>query len=402
MKRKIFYGWWVVIACSVITVYVAGAVFSGFTAFFNPIRETFGWSYTQISFATSLRGLEMGLFSPFVGFLVDRYGAKKLILLGNITIGVGFLLLSQTQTLFMFYGSFLLISFGAGGCAAVVLTTVVVNWFRNKVGIALALMGSGAGIGGLLVPLIVRLIELYQWRITLIILGLGMWVIGIPLSLIIRNRPEPYGYLPDGGPADGGVRESNTSFVERHMSFRDSFKSKSFKYLTVAEMMRFAVISAVSVHVMPYLRSIEVSRRFAGIIAGAIPFFSIFGRFGFGWLGDRYNKRNVMIWAFITMSLGTFTFCYLNIHGLFIPFLLLFAPGLGGSMVLRSAFLREYFGRDSFGKLIGLLMGAGSIGGVLGPLIAGWTFDTWGSYSYVWLAYFGIMILSTCLILRIK
>jgi MFS family permease len=198
MSKRIFYGWWIVLACSLIGFYIGGVIFFGFTAFFEPIREEFGWSYAKISFAISLRGLEMGLFAPLVGFLVDRFGSRKLIFWGTITVGFGLLLLSFTQSLAMFYSSFLLIAFGAGGCSSVVTMTAVANWFQRKVGLALGVVGAGIGAGGLLLLLIVRLINLYQWRMTLIILGLGMLALGIPLSLIIRDRPEHYGYLIDG------------------------------------------------------------------------------------------------------------------------------------------------------------------------------------------------------------
>ncbi|MCG2778719.1 MAG: MFS transporter, partial [Desulfobacterales bacterium] len=120
MIKRIFYGWWIVLACFFIGLYVGGVVFYGFTAFFEPIREEFGWSYTQISFAASLRGLEMGFIAPLVGFLVDRFGSRKLILYGTITVGLGLIFLSLTQSLAMFYVSFLLVAFGAGGCTVVV------------------------------------------------------------------------------------------------------------------------------------------------------------------------------------------------------------------------------------------------------------------------------------------
>ena len=125
MFKKIFYGWWIVLACFLISFYVGGAIFFGFTAFFEPIREEFGWSYTQISLATSLRGLEMGIFAPLIGFLVDRFGARKLVFYGTIAVGLRLILLSLTQSLAMFYASFLLIAFGAGGCASVVFMTAV-------------------------------------------------------------------------------------------------------------------------------------------------------------------------------------------------------------------------------------------------------------------------------------
>ena len=142
--------------------------------------------------------MEMGLFAPIVGFLVDRFGSRTLIFFGTIVVGIGLILLSQTQSLAMFYGSFLLIAFGAGGCTLLVTMAVVANWFKKKVGIALGVMMSGVGASGLIVPLIVYLIDVYGWRLTLAVLGAGIWLLGIPLSFVIRDRPEKYGYLPDG------------------------------------------------------------------------------------------------------------------------------------------------------------------------------------------------------------
>ncbi|MBW1613931.1 MAG: MFS transporter [Deltaproteobacteria bacterium] len=123
--------------------YGGGVVFYGFTAFIEPIREEFGWSYTQISFAASLRGLEMGLFATVVGFLADRLGSRTLIFWGTIIIDLGLFLLSRTQSLAIFYSSFLLVSFGAGGCTIVATMSVVANWFKRKVGIALGVMMCG-------------------------------------------------------------------------------------------------------------------------------------------------------------------------------------------------------------------------------------------------------------------
>ncbi|UCG67043.1 MAG: MFS transporter, partial [Deltaproteobacteria bacterium] len=163
MIKKIFYGWWIVLACSLIVLYVAGIIQYGFTAFFEPIREEFGWSYTQISLAASLRGLEMGIFAPLVGFLVDRFGPRKLMVWGTITVGFGLIVLSFTHSLAMFYAAFLLLAFGAGGCTSLVTMTAVANWFRKKVGLALGVLGSGIGVSGLMVLLIVGLIDLYQW-----------------------------------------------------------------------------------------------------------------------------------------------------------------------------------------------------------------------------------------------
>jgi OFA family oxalate/formate antiporter-like MFS transporter len=144
MLKRVFYGWWITLACSLIGLYVAGAIFFGFTAFFEPIAAEFAWSYTQISFAVSLRGLEMGIFAPLVGFLADYFGPRKVLFWGAIITGAGLILLGQTQSLAMFYCSFVLLAFGAGGCTTVVTMTAVANWFRKKAGIALGVVGSGS------------------------------------------------------------------------------------------------------------------------------------------------------------------------------------------------------------------------------------------------------------------
>jgi len=402
MIKKIFYGWWIVLACSLINLYVGGIVFFGFTAFFQPIREEFGWSYTQISLAASLRGLENSIFSPLAGFLVDRLGPRRLMLWGAITVGFGLILLSLTQSLAMFYASFMLIGFRAGGCTAVVTMTAVANWFRRKIGLALGVLGSGIGAGGLVVLLIVVLIDLYQWRSTLIILGLGMWALGIPLSLVVRNRPEHYGYRPDGEVSSPSVQSDEIQEKGVEIGLREALKMRSFLYLNMAEVIRVMTLMAVFTHVMPYLTSVGIPRATAGLVAGSIPLIGIIGRFGLGWLGDVFDKRYVMAVAIGLISLGLLAFSYMDVRWAIVPFLLLFPIGHGGSMVVRGSILREYFGRDSFGKMIGVIMGSAAVGGIIGPILAGWVFDTVGSYQPIWLVLCGLTGLTTVLIVRIK
>ena len=322
MIKKIYYGWWVVLACSLVGLYYGGVIALGFTAFFQPIRDEFGWTYAQISFAVSLRGVEMGLFSPFAGFLVDRFGPRKLVFLGSTIVGLGLILLSRTQSLIMFYTAFLLIGLGSSGCTNIVANTAVANWFYRKVGLALGVLGSGYGAGGLLVLLVVHLIYLFQWRTALAILGLGMWALGIPLSLVIRDRPEDYGYLPDGG-----VLKPSTQLPETHdngaeISFRQTLKKRSFLYLNIAETIRHLALPTVLLHIMPCLSSVGVSRSIAGMVAGAIPLVGIMGRFGFGWLADLFDKRYLMAITYGFLGLGVLCLGFVRVKWVILPFLL--------------------------------------------------------------------------------
>jgi MFS family permease len=402
MTPIIFYGWWIVLACFFISFYVGAILFFGVTAFIEPIVQEFGWSYTQVSFAVSLRGLEMGIFAPFVGYLVDRFGSRILILCGVLTVGLGLLLLSFTGSLLVFYICFLVMGFGGGGCTAVVIMAAVANWFRRNVGKALGVASAGFGASGLLIPLIVWLIATFQWRTTLILLALGMWGIGIPLSFIFRDKPEAYGILPDGGSLQEGKAAGGEGSPKSGISFREALRNRVFLYLNIAEALRMILVSGVVTHVMPYLTSVGMSRTAAGWIVAAIPLTSIIGRLGYGWMGDRFDKKHVYALSLGMMGLGMVAFSYIHVPSMMYLFLFLFPPGFGGSMVLRGAFLQEYFGRDIFGKVLGTIMGSASVGGILGPTVAGWVFDTWNRYQLLWLAFAGLMVLATILILRMK
>lgn len=397
----IFYGWWIVLACFTIGLYVSSILFFGFTAFIDPLVKEFGWSYTQVSFAASLRGLEMGIFAPLVGFLVDRFGSRKLILFGVICVGLGLMLLSYTHSLIMFYGAFLFLGFGAGGCTSIVTMTAVGNWFKKNVGIAFGFLSAGFGASGLLIPIIVWLIDVLHWRMTLVFLGLGMWIIGIPLSFVVRDKPEVYGYLPNGQiiQKTNAGREKK---IEKHISFREALKNKSFLFLNFAEVIRMMLVTGVVTHAMPYLNNLGFPRSTAGLVVAGIPLTSIIGRVGFGWLADRYQKKSILFFTFLVMGAGMLAFCSSRHWGMIFFFLFTFPPAFGGSMVLRGAILQEYFGRDIFGRMLGIIMGSASVGGIIGPTIAGFVFDTTGKYQYVWLAFSGFIILTSFLVLQIK
>jgi len=400
---RIFYGWWIVGACFFIAFYVSSVIFYGFTVFFDPLVREFGWSYTQVSFASSLRGLEMGILSPLIGFLVDRFGSRKMLLAGVITVGIGLILMSYTQSLLMFYGAMVFIAFGGGGCTSVVTMTAVARWFRKNVGKALGIMSAGFGASGLMLPLIVWLVDACGWRTALIALGLGMWIIGIPLALIVRDSPEQYGYLPDGAsPADPSAPRDNHNHGESAIKIRDMLKERTLLCLNLAEAVRFMVLASVVIHIMPHLSTMGIPRSTAGVIAAAIPLVSIIGRFAFGWLGDIFDKRYVTSLAFCLMAIGVFALTFVHMKPGLALFLLSFPAGFGGISVLRGTILREYYDAGTFGTMMGVMMGFAAAGGIIGPTLTGWVFDTFGNYQLVWPGFSVLLLLAIVLILKIR
>jgi sugar phosphate permease len=400
--KGVFYGWWIVAASFFIALYIAGTIFYGFTAFFEPIVEEFGWSYTEVSIGASLRGLEMGVLAPLIGFLVDRFGSRKLVLFGVITVGLGLILISQTQSLMTLYSGFLLLSLGAGGCTSVVLYTAVANWFKRHIGRALGIAACGFGSGGLMVPLIPWLIDVYDWRTTLIILALGIWVIGIPLALVIRDKPEQYGYLPDGGIMPISTPDCTVDPEPAETSFSALIKGRTLWFISLAELIRWIILTAVVIHIMPYLSSIGVPRASAALVAAAVPLISLIGRFGFGWLADTFDKRYLMAITYLLTGMGMIALSFASTTVVIFIFVIFFAIALGGGVTLRGAMLSDYFGRSSFGKALGITMGASAVGGIIGPTLAGLTFDITGGYKLIWLVYCGLTAISTALILLLR
>ena len=138
-------------------------------------------------------------------------------------------------------------------------------------------------------------------------------------------------------------------------------------------------------------------------MAGAVPIIGIVGRFGFGWLSDFIDKRRMMALTFFLIAIGVLALGHAYMGSLLVFLFLVFFPvGQAGSMVLRGAILREYFGKSSFGKMIGVVMGSGAVGGIIGPTLAGGVFDVYGSYHMIWLLLFGLCCFVSVGILRIK
>ena len=399
--HRIFYGWWLVGASVLIAMYMAAVVSYGFTAFIEPMADEFGWSYTKISLGASLRGLEGGLLAPIFGMLIDRWGPRRLIFTGSIILSVGLFLLSRTTSLLMYYTAFSVIAVGVSCSSMTSLMTTVANWFRRRIGLAIGIASCGFGLSGLMIPIIVRLIDSYEWRTAMAILAFGALALIMPLSLLFRHKPEQYGYLPDGD--DPGAARASTGHIdqalpsiEKSIGVRQALKSSVFWHIALAYVCFHLSTGAVVTHVMPYLSSIGITRSTASMIAMAIPLGSVVGRLGMGWIADRVDRKKVSMICFAMMCLGLVCFEYAATVGtwLLVPFLLLFCVGYGGNNTLRAALLRGMFGRGNFGSIFGFLMGISVSGAVLGPPMAGWVFDNWGSYQNVWFVAAGFTIVS--------
>ena len=388
-----FYGWYIVGACVLMAMYLAGTVFMGFTTIFDPIAREMGWSYTQISFASSLRGFEFGLLIPIAGMIMDRWGPRKLVFGGLIVVGAGMIMISRVQTLLMFYAAFGLVCVGMSAAPVTLLTATVANWFQEHPGLAIGITSSGVSLGGIMIPVMTYIVDAYGWRQAMVIAGVGVWIIPLPLSLLLRHKPETY---PDGEAAGNGAGE-NTAIQEGGRALRfgaiEALRQSAFWIMAVAFLFHVMAVTAIMTHIMPFFTHIGVERAQSGWIIGALPLIGVVGRIGFGWLMDRMNEIKAATLALVLTGLGVFIFMFVTADRpvLIFLFILSFGIGWGGGVPMMSGLVILFFGRHRMATIIGCIGSVMMVGILAGAPMAGWTYDSYGSYRAAWLI-MGVML----------
>ena len=382
-----FFGWYIVAASSLFMAFYGWAVIYGFSAFVTPVSTTFGWSYTQISLAMSIRGMEMGLLNPFFGAAVDRWPTRRLAVIGIVIFGAGFLLLGRTQNLAMFYIGSIVFAFGSSLAVSMVPATVVARWFKKDIGKANGIIALGTGLGGVFIPALVLMIDTISWQNALLILAGCIWVVGIPLSFLFYDRPAVLGLYTDGKPPENIAVTGAVGSNQGNGKLRDLVKSKAFWYIGIASLLQMAAMNAAVVHMMPYFASIGIERSKAGFIVMLVPLTSLPVRIPFGMLADRFDKKKVMAVNIGLLGIGTFLMRFVSDTSTVINllFAVMLGMGMGGFMPIRSPIIREYFGTQNFGTILGLTSVFITIGAVMSPPLAGWVYDTWGTYDPAWL-----------------
>ena len=404
--KKVFYGWWIVLACWAVTLYGGGAFFFGFSAFFNPLTAEFGWSRAATAGAIALSQAEGFFEGPIIGPLVDRFGPRKLMLIGIVMVSLGFLALSMVNNLITFYLVYVvLLAIGFNTGFFVAAQAAVGNWFIRRRSRALGLLSTANGFGGLImVPVIAFLILTFGWRTTAVFLGIGMAIIGIPLALIVRHRPETYGYLPDGdtrlpqGPAEAPAQgmpltgpspqatAATTSVNEVNFTIWEALRAPVFWMLSIAFALRTLAISATVIHQIPFLTDRGISEQTAAGVLALMGLMSIPGRFGFGYLGDYFNKRYLLAIAYLLQGAGLVIL--LNATTIQHVYLFTVVFGLGwGAPNLLFALRGDYFGRTHFATIAGVQQSFVAVGTVIGPVFAGLVYDTTQSYQIAYVTF---------------
>ena len=403
-RRRIFFGWYMVAASVVTNTIFSAAYFQGFGVLIIPMERAFGWDRWVISAAMSLRQLESGIVSPAVGFLLDRFSARRLIFWSAVISGAGFIGLGFTNGIAMFFLFFVIISLGASGVSHAVTWPVIISrWFRRNRGLATGLAVTGPIFGSPLVILNTQIEEAYGWRAVLFGYG-AIILIGITLlSMLVRDRPEPYGLRPDGDvPEDSSSMEQSTGPSQRRtdigLTLHAVFRTKEFWLFTSYLSGTFAVNSAVQGHMIPYFQQdIGMSAAWAAVVMSFVFILSGIGRVGGGFLLDRTDYRLVLAAVAAMMTLALLYLQMMEVKTVWatLPFAFGFGVGFGCLVPMRGTVGSIMFGTRTLGGILGLLQGGPIAAGVVGPLVMGLVFDLNGNYSA---AIWGLIVISALMI----
>lgn len=386
-KSGIFYGYWVLATCFLLNVISAGCGPISFSFFVTSLEKSLLWSRTEIMTGFTVFFIFSAISAPFAGRLVHRYGARKVVSTGALSACIGYILLSQTSSLWQFYIGYALVGTGVAATGPVVTTLIVSNWFIRRRGMAIGAMSMGAGTAGLIfTPLvIVYMLPNIGWSNTYLTYAIITGALAIPLSaLVIRTEPSDMGQFPDGTDASeiDRIAEDRT-LSNQGLGFKDALSTQAFWLLAIA-------ILFVSTHMgvmqnqVPHLEDLGFT---AGIVASAMSIVAITSAVGpliFGWLSDRIKVKTTGTIAITLIAISVIILLQININSpawLIWMFAILLGLGIGGWMPTMSLLASTNFGLVAYGTIYGVLNAFQSAGAGAAPIFSGYLYDKTGTYD---------------------
>jgi MFS family permease len=385
---RVFYGWWVLAMCALINGVGTGIIYHSFTVFFLPLKRDLGVSSAAISLLYGSARLEGGFEGPLVGYLIDRFGTRKLIMIGAGLCGCGLILLATVQSFWTFFLIYVfVVSLGSNAGFFHPLSTAVNKWFIRQRGFGLSVITSSGAVGGMIMaPLLSFIILNYGWRFGALFAGLLILAITIPAAIPIKRSPEEMGLHPDGQepvkkPAADGIKTASMVY-DVHFSIHEALRTFQFWLLTASLSLRLLVTIALNTHFVPLLVWKGMGEASSAYLVSLFAFCQIPLAIGLGWMGDRRNKARLSCYCIIPNIVAMMGMVFSD-HPFFLYFFpIAFAIAMGATP-LNWALIGDFFGRGSYATLRGL-MGIGyGTATFLSPIYAGWIFDKTESYALV-------------------
>jgi len=407
-KPKVFYGYWILVATFFCVFIWSVCTIFHFSLFVKPLEAEFGWGRGEIMVAFTILFLVMGLVSPLAGRLLDRYGARKVIAIGALIGGLGFLLLSQTHNLWYFYIGYAVSGAGMAAIGLTPATAVVSKWFHKRRGLAIGIMGTGIGTGGIsLAPFIAGyLIPNFGWRVSYLGLAVLAWIL-IPLALfLIRTKPADMGLHPDGVETAelDAVAQGSTS-TSGGLTLKMALATSPFWLIAISFLLGAFGENGIMQNQVPHLEDIGFSAATAATALGAVGLAGIIGNLSFGWLCDRINPK----YAFsINLGLRLVSIIILmNVRpesslAMIWAYAIPMGLAAGGAMPAMSVFTSHSFGLASYGAIFGMMTMMAMVGVAAGPLMAGYMFDAMQTYYWAFIIFLALIVIAIPMSLAVR
>jgi MFS family permease len=369
-ESSIRYPGWRVAAASSACVLVSFAALLVYTfpIFLKPVAAEFGWSREAVSAAFGVAALGIAVCSPGLGWLLDHYPARRIIIPCITIFGCAFASLSLlTPPLWHLYAVFLILGIVGNGTAHLAYSRVLTTWFEKRRGVAFSILLGGGAFGAMILPPIAgALIQSAGWRHSFAILGGAVLVVGLPCGSLVRARPQS--------------QRSQTATALPGLSVREAIRSSMF-WIIIAELFLISISQNGAItHLSALLTDRGISPEKAALAVSAMGASILTGRLITGWLLDSYFAPRVGFCLFTVSALGTFLLAGAQSlpQGILAAGLIGF--GMGGEGDITPYLLSRYFGLRSFSMLYGLSWTAYAVAAAVGPVIMGRAFDLSGSY----------------------
>lgn len=352
---------------------LVGIMFYGLPFFYDFWFKEFGWSRATITSGNAFAKIFVGLFGFLAGWLIDRYGPRRLMLAGILMGGISLIGLSQVTALWQFYFFYIFNALGymcGGPLPNQVLTA---RWFNKSRGKAMGFAYLGIGVGGMLVPQIARWLNMnFGWHQALMILGILMIVIAFPMAWIVEENPKR------------SAEDANQ--LSKKIPITGILKSWKFYLLAIGSMCSIGAVSGTSQNLKLFFSiDLKYTQSEAANVISLVLLSSIAGRILMGWLADRFPKKYVMILIYTLVASAIPILFFAAKPGMIYLFAFIFGIGLGGDYMIIPLMAAELFGVRVMGRVMGLVLTVDGIAEALSPMVVGWLRDRSGSYANAFL-----------------
>ncbi len=382
--RHAYYGWWVLAASVVCVALAAGLSFWSFGLYIDPLEREFGWSRWAISGGFSIALLVGAFASPLIGRGVDRYGPRRVVLVGALLTAGSFLLLATTTELWQWFVYQAITAVFRNMMFFIPFQTLVVRWFDRRRGMAVGILGTGFSMGGfVVVPLLRAVIDAVQWEGSFVVSAIVTVAVVAPLSLLlIRDRPSDLGLQVDGdAQPESGPREPA---VLTGLTDRQALRKPLFWVIALALMMFFFGMFGWTAHAVPYYESVGYSKWWAAQLLAIAAGSGIITRLVFGYVADRIPRIEVaamVLSGFLMLAFAALLMTGGSVLGVVIFLGFWFVGSSGGPMV-EPLLTSRTFGMAYFASILGALGLVSQSGQIVSPIIAGAIFDATGEYDW--------------------